>query len=332
MKPDQAKAFLKALGSKPHYDGGKWVKSDCPLAPFTHQNHKDTNPSFGVSVEPNKHSAYNCFTCHNGSVEELLQTIEMYCGQNPMKAGRYNIKAARELLESEEVAVQSLGDYTEFGESGPVFQEWPEWFINSFVRAEFNAKAYQYLEGRGVTPAQIAKHNLRYDSKREMIVHPYKNVYGHLAGARGRSIHNHLKGHTKFYDYTWNEVNNASLVWYNEPAIDTEEPIIIVEGQFDLYTVERVWPHVIANLTGKPVPTKMKKLSHVSGAILMLDNDPTADVAVQKYLEFFARDNIQYAVIQPPKLSDENGKLIKQDPHSMGEEWVREQLKQLLPV
>lgn len=333
MTPDQTINFLKALGCKPHYDGGPWVKSDCPMAPFTHANFKDTNPSFGVSIDPGRVSQYNCFTCHSGNMEELVQKLEMYSQQNPSKAHRYDFKTARTLLEQEEVAVQDLGEYNEFGSASElVFQEWPDWFINSFASAAYSKPAMDYLTKRGVTFAQIEKHNLRYDSQKEMIVHPYKNVYGLLAGARGRSINDNVKGFKRHYDYTWNKVNNASLVWYGEEELNNEAPIVVVEGQFDKYRVERVYEHVIANLTGKPVPAKMKKLVHAPGVILMLDNDTTADVAIEKYKEYFNKYELPWVAIQPPKLLDAGGNLIKEDPDSMGEDWIREVLKPYLPV
>lgn len=332
MTPHQAMNFLKALGCKPHYDGGGWVKSDCPMAPFTHANFKDTNPSFGVSIDPSRVSQYNCFTCHSGNMEELVQKLEMYRQQNPSKAHRYDIKTARELLEQEEVTVQALEEYAEFGENENTFQEWPAYFINSFQSVVFSKAAMDYLTGRGITMAQIEKHDLRYDAQREMIVHPYRNVYGLLAGARGRSINEGVKGHKKHYDYTWNKVNNAHLVWYNEPALETDQPLVIVEGQFDLYTTEHVWPHVLANLTSKPIPTKMTKLAHAEGVVLLLDNDATADVAIERYKEYFQKYDIGHAIVQPPKILDSEGKLIKEDPHSMGIEWVRSVLEPLLPI
>jgi hypothetical protein len=333
MTPTQATAFLKALGCKPQYDGGAWVKSDCPLAPFTHANRKDSNPSFGVSVMPGKASAFNCFTCHSGSTEELVQSLELYTSQNPNHNHRYNFKLARELLTQEVVETIELADYSEFPTNpDQAFQEWPSYFINNFSSAAYNKEAMAYLTGRGVTMAQVTKHDLRFDPERQMIVHPYKNVYGLLAGARGRSIHTEAKGFKKHFDYTWNQVNNAALVWYNEEALNAGEPVVIVEGQFDLYRVERVYPHVMANLTAKPSPQKMKKLQQCEGVILLADNDPTADVAITKYIEYFDRYKLPYAVAQPPKEAHSDGKLIKHDPDSMGEDWIRDQLKSLVNV
>lgn len=329
MTPEQAKGLLKSLGCKPHYDGGPWVKSDCPLAPFTHTNHKDTNPSFGVSVTPDKHSNFNCFTCYSGTMEELVQQLEMYVSKNKNHAHRYDFVTARKFLEDEDVELP-MPEFSEFGnQDAQTFYEWPNYFIESFGSCLYSKPAMDYLASRDVTMEQVERHNLRYDVTRKMIVAPYRNVYGLLAGARGRTIQEGMKGISKHYDYTFNGANNAALTWFNEPALDTNEPIIIVEGQFDLFRVERVYPHVVANLTSKPVPYKVKKLQQCSGVLLMLDNDSTADIAIKKYAEYFSKYGIPWQSIQPPKLLDENGKLIKADPDSMGEAWIEDQLKQI---
>jgi hypothetical protein len=332
MTPTQAINFLQALGCKPSYDGGIWVKADCALAPFTHKNHKDTNPSFGISCTEGEHSHFNCFTCNSGSVEELVGQLELYVSQNPTHAWRYNFKAARELLAAEEL-VTTLPEFTEFGNAKQQeFQEWPQYFIDNFPSVTYSKDASQYLDKRGVTLHQRALHNLRWDVHKSMVVCPYHNAYGKLAGARGRSVLDNVSGWKKHFDYTWNQVNNASLTWYNEPCLQHEEIVVVVEGQFDLYRVERVYPHVLANLTAKPVPHKIKKLQQVPGVILMLDNDPTADKAIELYLNYFDRYDIKCAVIQPPKELDADGKLIKQDPDSMGESWIAEQLKDLVNI
>ncbi|MGZ7196435.1 hypothetical protein ACXWOC_09640, partial [Streptococcus pyogenes] len=83
----------------------------------------------------------------------------------------------------------------------------------------------------------------------------------------------------RHHDYNWGEgeakANNAALVWYNEGVLDTAgpNPIVVVEGQVDAIVTRRVYPHVMANLTAKPVPEKMDKLVHASGVILMNDGD-----------------------------------------------------------
>ena len=93
----------------------------------------------------------------------------------------------------------------------------------------------------------------------------------------------------RHYDYTWNQVNNSNLVWYNEEALTAEQPVVIVEGQFDKMRVSEVYPHVMANMTAKPIPAKMKKLAYAPAIILMTDNDDTADESIKKWSPTFRK-------------------------------------------
>ena len=124
-------------------------------------------------------------------------------------------------------------------------------------------------------------------------------------------------------------MNNANLVWYNEEALTAEQPVVIVEGQFDKMRVSEVYQHVMANMTAKPILAKMKKLAYAPAIILMTDNDDTADASIKKYAEYLDQMNKPLSVVQPPKEYTPEGKLIKLDPDLMGTEWIKKQLQAL---
>jgi hypothetical protein len=323
MKPEQAAKFLQAIGSQPEpYSGGGWVRSHCPLAPWTHANGKDSNPSFGISVHEGKHSHFNCFACESGSVEKLLQLVEFYHGKNPYIGKKYNFDAARALLEQEDLDVFPLGEFTEFpNDEFNHFEEWPEWMADHYPLASEVPAAYAYLRGRKVTDEQIQRHSIRYDAYREMVAFPFRTVYGKLAGMRGRRINDFGPQH---YDYSFNGTNNTHNTWLNEPVLEREQIVVIVEGQFDMLTVERVYPYVLGNLTARAMPAKLKKLQGSPGVILMLDNDLTGKSAAQKYITYFEKHQIQYAI---PSLPDG----IK-DPDQAGEDVVRQVLSQFISI
>lgn len=328
MNVDQAKLLIEALGSKPaHYDGGDWVKAPCPLARWTHQKGKDSNPSFGIFVKEGEHSHFHCFSCHSGKLFELIQIAEMHIGKTPAIASQFALKQARQIIENEDVAVLPLPEYQEFNPNAyDAFEEWPEWFIESFIPWNKSFEATQYLKSRGMTKELAFKHNLRYDPERGMIVHPYYTVYGKLAGARGRAIENGKYNH---HDYTWNGVNNAALCWYNEGVLNSDAPVVIVEGQWDSYAVERAYPQVLANLTAKPSAFKMRRLQQSSGIIPMMDNDATGDTALKRYVEYAEKYNIPCCPVILPKEYTPDGTLIKLDPDKMGTDWIRNKLEEI---
>ena len=333
MTPESAIKFLKALGSKDaKYDGGEWVKSGCILAPWTHMGGKDSNPSFGIHIKDAR-PHYNCFTCRSGDLTTLIQELEMFLGKG-ISGSKYDIKAARAILENEEFDIEPLPEFSEFGDQGVPFQEWPTYVVESFVSWEYSARAAKYLASRKMPMEMANKLGLRYDSNRDMIVFPYYNLYGKLAGARGRGVHFEgeapLSGHKKHYDYTWNKVNNANLVWYNEQCLQEEpEYVLVLEGQFDCARALEVYPYALANLTAKPVMAKMKNLAYAGAVVVMTDNDETGDAAAKKYVDYLTSINKPVAMAQPPKEYDMEGKLIKLDPDAMGSEWIKAQLKEL---
>jgi hypothetical protein len=80
MNVDQAAMFLQTLNCKQiRKKSNNWVEATCPLAPWTQQKHGNHSPSFGHLGYPCERRIYHCFACRSGSVEELLQTIELLC-------------------------------------------------------------------------------------------------------------------------------------------------------------------------------------------------------------------------------------------------------------
>jgi hypothetical protein len=327
VSPEQAVALLAALGSDAGVQG-EWVLSKCPLAPWTHKKGTDNNPSFGIRLPEGDNPHYNCFSCGGGSVPDLVNAMAMHTTSSTPKVYGLDLKTAFQILsEADCDAPVPLPEYSEFSNHHTQqFEEWPAHFIESFVRWNYAPVAVEYLKARGVTSAQAQRFNIRFDSKREMMVFPYTNVYGKLAGARGRSIHGG-KGMGGHYDYTWNNRNNAQLTWYNENALNANEPIVIVEGQMDCIAVDKVYPHVMANLTAKPSPAKLQKLLQAPMVILFNDNDETGKIANTKYITQLIKHSVPYKVVHYPELLDSAGQPLKQDPDFMGSAWIEDTLK-----
>lgn len=291
MTEEQGIAFLTALRAKNiRVKDSGWIEASCVLAPWTHPHHADTSPSFGLRITPGARSYFMCFACRQGSAEELLHTLEVYTkGQ-----GHYDFGVCHQILANEEFVVP-LPEYQEFGAAGPVFIEWPQYWVESFVRADWSLEALQYLETRRVTTWQAQQFNLRYDPKRQMLVAPYSDVFGRLAGARGRSLIPDAK--QQHYDYTYMDVNNARLVWYNESVLNLSGPVVVVEGQFDCWRTVQAFPKTVANLTAKPTWEKMKKLADSGTVIQIPDRDAAGEESVEHYQKHCARLGLSHVVI-----------------------------------
>jgi hypothetical protein len=295
MTVEQAVAFLEALGATQirAKDNG-WVESSCVLAPWTHKHHTDFTPSFGLSISPGERSYFLCFACRQGSAEELLHVLELYS----KGTGQYDFARCHQIL-SEEQYVVPLPAYGEFTKPQQVFQEWPQYWLESFQSVSWVIDALKYLTFREVSATTIAQYDLRYDPKRQMIVAPYWDVYKRLAGARGRTIvDDGSKGPQKHYDYTFKSVNNARLVWYGEPVLNLPGPVVVVEGQFDLWRTVQAFPKTVANLTAKPTLEKMKKLGDCGMVIQIPDRDEAGQESVGRYAHFCQQLGLKHKVIR----------------------------------
>lgn len=328
MNSEQIIKFLNALHAKSIKTAGEWVQSSCPLARFTHQKGTDTKPSFAVKINPGGASSFNCYSCTSGTLGLLLQLLESYAVSAGVSPKALGIASARDVLNNQELAVMPLPPFTEFGHQ-KAFEEWPQWFLDSFFPIQGSVEALAYVtkgrvaDGNQPVPLNaLSAFDLRFDGSRRMVVSPYRTVGGRLAGARGRSFALECPKEDRFHDYTWNKVNNASLVWYNERALDTTEPVIVVEGQFDLYNVWQVYPHVIANLSSKATEYKLQKLLQAEFVLFMLDNDKAGQDHQLQYMTWLAQrgqsvGSIDYELKDPAKV----------DP-----DWLRETLQGVVSI
>jgi 5S rRNA maturation endonuclease (ribonuclease M5) len=291
MKLETVQAFLKAIGVQQTSTKGTWVQSSCPLAPFLHKGGKDNNPSFAINSAT---AAFNCYTCKSGSLPLLLQTIEHHVKDQPVYLPKYHFKLARQILKEVGDELEPLPPFESIPAAAAPFQPWPEDWLEKFIPVAQAERAIWYLTHyrveKGNQPVDLAiaaKLELRYDAAYDRIVCPYRYFNGKLAGARGRTIDPDAK--MQHWDYTWEGINNAHCVWYNEPALEAaalaKAPVVVCEGQFDVMNVLRVYPYVVGNLTAKATIEKMVKLQSTYGVLLMLDNDIAGYGARDRYVE-----------------------------------------------
>lgn len=291
MTSEQGIAFLEALCAK-HIrlkDNG-WIEASCPLAPWTHKHHTDQTPSFGLTVAPGARSYFLCFACRQGSAEELLHTLELYA----KGIVGFDFPRCHKLLDTEQYVVP-LPEYREFGQPGLTFVEWPQFWLESFQKVAWVPAAVAYLQHRGVSQTEWEQYDLRYDSKRHRIVAPYRDVFGRLAGARGRAITD--TDPQKHYDYTFQSHNNARLVWFHEPALNLHGPVVVVEGQFDVMRVAHVFPKVVGALTSKPTLEKMKKLGDCPLVLQIPDRDEAGAESVIRYRTLAFQLGLRYKTV-----------------------------------
>jgi DNA primase len=247
--------------------------------------------------------------------------LEFY-SQKMGAAEAYDFKSARLLLVNEKVILPK--EYMVEGEDTVVqlFDEWPAYWPSTFESPHQYPQAYAYLQARRVSDKTIEKQGLRYDPAKQMIVAPYWNVYGKLAGARGRSIDPNCPKEYRHHLYKYNGKHNCTLCWYNEMALNFPGPVVVVEGQFDCWRVEEGFPKVVANLTAKPSREKLKKLGDSDLVIQIPDNDQAGEASVQTYAKACSAIGVEHRVLRLPE-----GLKDADECHS---EWLRDKIEELL--
>lgn len=329
MTPESVEQLLLALGTKQEAQAGIWHRAKCPLAFALHKSGKDTHPSFGLTNEEGEPMRFHCFTCETGDMDKLFQTIEFLNTTHP---GQFkgNLSLARTIVEENGTSIAVLPEYSEFKPSKvKVFEELPSYILGSYKPALHNLRSAKYLlEQRGLTQDEILKFDLRYDPEPDMVLYPYWDVFGRLAGIRGRKIMlpGEYSGAQQHHDYVFNKVNNAKVTFYNETCLNLDGPVVLVEGQVDCIKVCRVYPKTIANLTAKPILDKALKLTQTEGVVLVLDGDSTGRAAQAKWVSLLQHLGVPVAVVELPYDPDTD---IKSDPDSVGSELLVEKFKAL---
>jgi hypothetical protein len=319
MQEEQVVAFLNAIRAKRVRVKTKgWVEACCPLARWLHKKHHDTNPSFGISTDPEGRSGYHCFACESGSLEDLLSRIAYY---DLAHLDQYDLRTAYDILYGEPTG-PSILPYNPEPQPSTVFQPWPGHWIESFLPVEYYEPALEYMATRNWPTSYIEQFQLRFDTQRKMLVCPYWSVYGKLAGARGRAIRDDVSGASKLWDYTVEGKNNCRLSWYNESCLNLPGPVVVVEGQADVWRVAQGYPKVVGNLTAKPTLEKMEKLRDCPFLIQIPDNDETGERSIAAYRRFCNQLHLRHKVL---KLDD-----AVKDPDQCHPDYLKDQIAKLL--
>lgn len=280
MKADKIVSVLTAIGTGGISVGEEWCKCSCPFAPWAteHKGGVDRNPSFGVKIEPQGKSHFNCFTCHKkGDLQDLRIELMHYQRTHGSANLKVNFPVLSQLLEQENDELYY--DQSDAAQKKEEFIAWPDWYLNAFPPVLQVTAATNYLLSRGFTDAEINAFDVRFDQMKQRVVFPFYSTDQELAGLRGRSILDVPRPH---FDYKWNGHSNIGITWFNEHKCKTNLPVVVTEGQFDCWSVSRVYPNVVACLSSGASNHKLDRLLYYSSVIFMYDADQPGKLAADK--------------------------------------------------
>lgn len=272
---DAAK-ILKGIGALGIVEKGDKVICSCPYALVSpryhkrkaHNPHADFDPSFQVELGKDGDPMCWCWTCNqptNGPKDKipidelplrLKYLAELYpsdhsdalianCDATFSALCRQDFSEGNFLSVSKTWGVAAALDPYEVKTYTPL----PESSLEGYKSVEQFPEAVQCILNRGATLESAIALDMRYDTKRKMVILPVRDRFtGNISGLRGRAIA--YKGNHFFYEngkegwqkhHIYKYYHNGggegddgdeggTDVWLNEHNLDLSAPIVVVEG------------------------------------------------------------------------------------------------------
>ena len=262
----------------------------------------DTTLGVGSSLKGNEQQ-HHCPFCHHHKkkLQVNLDTQQWHCWVCNSK-GRSILSLLRKL----NVDKRDLDRLHKIYGDEPAYSPTEEYVIKLQLPKEFKQlhfkpsglfnpiynKAVHYLTQRGITDSEIVKYNIGYCEDglySGRIIIPSYDESGELNYFIARSFYEDEK-----MKYKNPPVNRDVIVFENQ--INWNEPITLVEGAFDAFSVKR---NVIP-LLGKFLLSKLKNKIFEKGVkeiTIMLDSDAIEDST--KHSEWFMKNGIKVKNIIP---------------------------------
>ena len=262
----------------------------------------DTTLGVGSSLKGNEQQ-HHCPFCHHHKkkLQVNLDTQQWHCWVCNSKG-----RSISSLLRKLNVDKRDLDRLHKIYGDEPAYSPTEEYVIKLQLPKEFKKlyfkpsglfnpiynKAVHYLTQRGITDSEIVKYNIGYCEDglySGRIIIPSYDESGELNYFIARSFYEDEK-----MKYKNPPVNRDVIVFENQ--INWNEPITLVEGAFDAFSVKR---NVIP-LLGKFLLSKLKNKIFEKGVkeiTIMLDSDAIEDST--KHSEWFMKNGIKVKNIIP---------------------------------
>ncbi len=185
-----------------------------------------------------------------------------------------------------------------------------------------------YIEGKlpeGLVPQ--AFHDHLWGGRR--VLHHYVFPLTDLAGScRGFQFRSVVRGERTFCDYMVDKVGpDVFGAAQAAEALFESEEVWLVEGPFDLFPVQRVYPNTIATLTARMTLSMGRAMQRLVRLVhLVYDNDPPGRQAASRVAadhdgRFEVRDHRLPALPIPGKIRADGSLDVTKDPGDLWELW-----------
>lgn len=289
MNKEKIMQFAKLLGLKNPVNAGDWIQFSCPFAKINHPRKTDNHPSFGISINPNGNSSFNCFTCQvKGNIKVLPSLVELLTKQNLSEARRF-------VFSNEQNNYDDSIDLDFFKRD---IEPMDMSLLQSFAKVPS-----QLISKFKLTQQIIDAYLLRYDIASKRLVFPIFNKQGLLVGFRGRLIDNNIL-RAKYYSYTVLHPKKQDPktygLWYliNESP-DKGELLYLVEGERDALALKtydfniKVWASMGATVSIRQLHNLVKVRNAV---VLFFDNDKAGQKGIKTVIPYLRNAKKVYIV------------------------------------
>lgn len=298
MDAQTALALAQALGVKTTVPKHNGLAITCPLAPWTHAKGTDSKPSAAILTDHND-ARFNCFTCCQQSIGllELVMRIGSYQAQTP-KAVPMDISAARQIAiwwedhkpDPLEIAANEIAATGHLvGHEEKPFRPWGEQYLNRFLNGRLSYYAYE----RNLTDELIDLFEIKFDTKQQRLVEPYRTFDGQLAGCHGRYIHptdpNDPDAPLRYFSYPNYFIDEDGgrnpAVWMGENLADVNQLLVLTEGQFDKSQIYKAHPNVLASRSASISAAMFHRIRNARFLVTYYDVGTGGDLARKRIME-----------------------------------------------
>lgn len=208
-----------------------------------------------------------------------------------------------------------------------------------FAQSQVDDRVREELWARGVSNEQIETFQIGYLNKdlpeglsegfvewssrgsklADVFVLPLTTATGTIAGLQFRAVDRARKG---YMDYL---VDHTQAVLFGlaqaMPSTWETETVWLVEGGFDLFPIQRVFPNTVSTLTAR-VPESFLRLMKrmVKQVNLLYDRDATGRRGSEKFIRFHGEEFERVNDLLLPMVRNAKNELVK-DPNELWEVW-----------
>lgn len=287
-------SFLSALGGTVTNTSNTWVTCTCVMAKWLHSGGVDNHPSSGMTIKQSEESRYNCYSCGTkGTAYELYRAVKL---ANGGASSTLNFKEALDVLtfdDDEDNFNIVIPDYEKEINKYQGLHDFSEVFYNEFDLAY----DHPYVVYRGITHELAKELDVRVDTYRNRILFPIRDWEGVLMGVHGRTFLEDVE--PRYYSYPYEGRRNPD-VFMGEHHTNLDEPIILVEGQFDYAKVYPYYQNVLSSQTTSIQDNKLKRISTASEIITIFDRGVGGDLGREKVSKYFKTIPVTHIEVPEP--------------------------------